>query len=165
MPRRARKRDRLGHFLAAFELDRGAAGLGQHAGGGAERLLRRFLVAAERQVDRDQRVLGRAHDRGAMRDHHVERDRQGAVKAVDGHRQAVADQQQIDLVVEMPRDRRRIGRQADHLVAALAALDLRHRYALRPGLTLIARSPRRNDAGEDGSSAALRASPAVRRLR
>ncbi len=34
------KRDRLGHFLAAFELDRGAAGLGQHARGGAERLLR-----------------------------------------------------------------------------------------------------------------------------
>ena len=45
------KRDRLGHFLAAFELDRGAAGLGQHARGGAEGLLRRFLIAS-RTADR-----------------------------------------------------------------------------------------------------------------
>ena len=91
------ERDRLGHLLAAFELDRHAAGLGHHPGGGAERLLRRGLIAAERQVDDDQRVLGRPHHRGAMRDHHVERDRQGAVEAVDHHRQAVADQEEIDL--------------------------------------------------------------------
>ena len=88
--------DGLGHLRAAFELDRGTAGLGHDPCGGAERLLRRFLIAAERQVDDDQRMRGRAHDRGAMRDHHVQRDRQGAVEAVDHHAQTVADQQQID---------------------------------------------------------------------
>jgi len=34
-----------------------------------------------------------------MSDHRVEPDRQGALETVNGHRQAVADQQQINLMV------------------------------------------------------------------
>ena len=80
-------------------------------GGGAEGLLRRFLVAAERQVDDDQAAHGAAHHRRAVRDHHLQRDRQGAVEAVDDHAERVADQQEIDMRIEQPGDRRGIGGQ------------------------------------------------------
>ena len=53
-PAPGQKAHRLGHLRAAFELDRGAAGLCHEMGGAAERLFGRFLVAAERQVDDDQ---------------------------------------------------------------------------------------------------------------
>ena len=60
--------------------------------GGAKGLGGRGLITAERQIDDDERPLGRAYHGGTMSDHRVEPDRQGAVEAVNGHRQAVADQ-------------------------------------------------------------------------
>ena len=51
---RTRKPDRLGHFLAAFELDRWRSRSRPCTrAAAAERLLRALLVAAERQVDDD----------------------------------------------------------------------------------------------------------------
>ena len=46
----------VGHLGTAFELDRGATGLGQNPRRAAERLLARFLIAAERHVDDHQRL-------------------------------------------------------------------------------------------------------------
>ena len=87
--------DGLGHRLAALELDRGAAGLGHDPGGVAERLLGRFLIAAERHVDDDQRAPVDPRTTAApcaiiMSTRH----RQGAVEAVDHHAERIADQQQ-----------------------------------------------------------------------
>jgi hypothetical protein len=109
----------VGHLPPAFELDRGAAGFGHDARGVAERLLARFLIAAKRHVDDDQRRRRAAHDRPAMRDHHVEGDRQGVVEPVQHHPDRVADQQEIDMRVEKPRDRRGVGGQPDDRGAAL----------------------------------------------
>ncbi len=80
---RTQEGDRFCHRLAALELDRRRAGFGKNAAGRGERLRRRGLVAAERHVDDDQRVKAAAHNRGAVRAHHVERDRQRRGEAVD----------------------------------------------------------------------------------
>jgi hypothetical protein len=90
----------VGHLGSAFEFDRRATGLGQDACGGAEGLLARFLIAAERHIDDDQRLRGTAHDGGAMRDHHVHGDRQSAVEPVDHHTDRISDQQEIDIRVK-----------------------------------------------------------------
>jgi hypothetical protein len=92
--------DGLGHAHAAFQLDRLAAGFVHHPGGIAERHLRALLIGAERHVDHHQGPLGAAHHRLAVQDHHVERDGERIFQAVDDVAQAVADQHQIDMVVE-----------------------------------------------------------------
>ncbi len=48
--------DGFRHLRAAFELDGAAARLGHDAGGVAERDLRRLLIAAEGQVDDNERM-------------------------------------------------------------------------------------------------------------
>ena len=146
------ERDRLGHLLAAFELYRQAAGLGHDPGGGAERVRWRRLIRPKRQIHDNRRVARRPHHRSAMRDHHVEGHGQRAVEAVDHHRQAVADQEQVDLRVEQPRHRGGIGRKTHQLVAAFAAFDLADREALGPGLdahTALMTMPINNADGQE----------------
>ena len=126
----------LGHLLAAFELDRGAAGLGHDPGGVAERLVRRLLIAAERHVDDDERPRRGAHHRRAVRDHHLDRYRQGAVETVDHHAERIPDQQKIDMGVEQTRDRRGVGGQPDDRRAALD--DLADRRGAWPWPVLFA---------------------------
>jgi hypothetical protein len=96
----------VGHLGPAFELDRRTAGLGQNARCGPERLLARFLIAAERHVDNHQSAGGTAHDGRTVGDHHVDGDRQGAVEPVDHHPHRSPDQQKIDMRIEQVGDRR-----------------------------------------------------------
>ena len=114
--------DGFGHGLAALELDAGAAGFSHDSGGIAEGLGGLLLVAAERHVDDDAGPLRAPNHRGAMRDHHLERHRQGAVEAIDDHAQGIARQQQIGDGIEQPRHRRAVGGQANDRHAALARM-------------------------------------------
>jgi hypothetical protein len=66
-------------------------------------------------------------------DHHVERDRQGAVEAIDDHAQRIADQQQVDMRVEPARHLRGVGGEADDRLTALAGADLRRAHSLGCG--------------------------------
>ena len=79
------KPHRLSHLDAALQLDTGAACFGHHAGRAAKRLRRRFLIRPEGQIDDDASLLGAAHDGGTMRDHHLERDADGALESVEDH--------------------------------------------------------------------------------
>ncbi len=115
------KAHRLGHRLAAFELDAGGAGLGHDARGALERLIGTSLVSAEGHVDDDAGALGAAHRRRAMRDHHFHRHRQRALEAVDHHAEGIPDQQQIGDRVQQPRHRCAVGGQAHDRLAPLAA--------------------------------------------
>ena len=67
--------DGLSHRLPAFQLHSRAAGFLHDPGGRSERLLGRGLVAAERHVDRDERMPAAPDDRRAVRAHHVHGDR------------------------------------------------------------------------------------------
>ncbi len=116
--------DGLGDAFAAFHLDRGAAGLLDDARGVAERNLRALLVGAERHVDDDERMPGAAHHRLAVGDHHVERDAQRVVHAVHHHAQAVADQHQIDMIVEKTRGVGVVAGQAHDRPRVLVRADL-----------------------------------------
>ena len=112
-PAPGQKAHGLGHLRTTFELDRGASGIGHDARGVAERLLRGFLIGAERQVDDDHCPRRAAHDGRAMRDHHLDRDRKRAVETVDHHAQRIADQQEVYVRVEQPGDGCGIGGQPD----------------------------------------------------
>ena len=68
---RRQELDRLGHFVAAFQLHARAAGLDHDPGRVVECLLRGFLITAERQIH-DHAGMFRPPDHGApMRRHHV----------------------------------------------------------------------------------------------
>ena len=110
------------HRLAAFQLDRRAAGFLHDPRRAGERLFGRAFIASERHVDRDQRVPAAAHHRGAMGAHHLHRHRHGRRQAVDHLAQAVADQQHLAMRVEQLRHPHRVGGQHDDRLLGLAVL-------------------------------------------
>ena len=126
--------DGLGHAPAALELDGAAVGLLHHARGIAEGDRRALLVGAERHVDDDQRALGAAHHGAAMHDHQLERHRHGRLVAVHHHAEAVADQQEIAVLVGDRRGMGVIGGQRDDRLDALLGGDVGGGDALDGGL-------------------------------
>ena len=90
-----------------------------------EGLLLRRLVGAERHVDHDQRLLGAAHHRMALQDHHVERHRHRGLEPVHHHAERVADQDHVAVFVDEARGMRVIGGQQHDRIAALAGADIR----------------------------------------
>ena len=62
-----------------------------------------------------------------MRDHHVQSDSQCVVHAIDNHAQGIANQQDIDPVVQDRRDWCGVGGQADKRLATLAGADVGNR--------------------------------------
>jgi hypothetical protein len=126
--------DGVRHLRPALELHRVAAGFLQYPGGAGEGLRRAFLIGAERHVHGDA-GMGRApHHRRAVRDHHVERHAERGVHAVEHHAERVADDEDVDMRIEEPRHRRRIGGERDDGLAALACLELRNGDALPAAL-------------------------------
>ena len=130
----ARVRERLDlreHRGAALELDRVGATLLHEACGRLERLGRRGLVRAERQVGDDHRARGAAHDGAHERDELVDGDRQGRVVAVDDHGGGVADEDGGDAgLVEDARGHGVVGRDHRPLLAADGCLgQVAHRDA------------------------------------
>ena len=85
---------------------------------------RAFLVGAERHVDDDESLFRAAHDRLAVHDHQFERHRHGRFVAVHHHAEAVADEQEIAVVVGDRRGVRVIRRQRNDRLAALAGGDV-----------------------------------------
>ena len=126
----AEEADGLAHALAAFELDGAALGFLHHHRRIAERLLRAFLIGAERHVDDDQRPLGAAHHRAAMQDHQVERHGKRRLESMHHHAERVAHQQEVDILVGNRRRMGVIGGERDDGVLALAGGDLGRREAL-----------------------------------
>ncbi len=118
------KSHRIGHLYAAFQFDRLATGFRHDPCGGPERLLGRFLIAPEGQIDDDAALLGRPDDGLAVRDHHVDGDAERGVHAVDHHAHGIADEQEIHVRVQQFGDRRRIGGQRDDRFAVLAGAKL-----------------------------------------
>ncbi|MCY1540201.1 hypothetical protein D9M68_758260 [compost metagenome] len=122
--------DRRRHALPAFQFDRARAGFLHDARGRAEGLFGAFLVAAEGHVHDDQRAPRAAHHGGAVRDHHVQRDRHGGRQAVDGLRQAVAHEQGVAVRVQQFCHARRVGGEHHQRLLALAGPE---RGDARPG--------------------------------
>ena len=121
--------DLVQHPVAALELDRVRAGLLQEPGRRGQRLLRRALVRAERQVSHDQRPASAPDHRGGQRDQLVQGHRDRAVVPVHDHRRRVADQQHGDAgVVEDPRGQRVVrGQHRPLLAAGLGRRQIAHR--------------------------------------
>jgi hypothetical protein len=92
--------DGLGHARAALELDRAAVGLLEDARGGAERLLLRRLIGAERHVDDDQRLLRAAHHRPPLQDHHLQRHRQRGLETMHHIAERVADEDDVAIAID-----------------------------------------------------------------
>ena len=114
-------RDLPGHVDAAFQLHRLAAGFVDDPPRRGNGLRRRILIAAGRHVDDDAGLGRAAHHRLPMRDHHLERGAERRLVAMQHHGDAVADQEQVDMVVEQAGDGIGVGGQADDRHAALAA--------------------------------------------
>ena len=116
--------DRLRHAPAAFEFDGAAIGFLHHLRGVAKRDRRALLVSAERHVDDDERALRSPHDRLAMHDHQFKRHRHGGFIAVHHHAQAIADEQEIAMIVGDRSRMRMIGRQRHDRLAAFTGGDI-----------------------------------------
>ena len=116
--------DRLRHLLPALELDRRAAGLRHDARGGAEGLGRRLLVGAEGEVHDDAGPPGGADHRAAVGDHHVDRDADRRVHAVEHHAERIAHQDEVAGLIDNAGDGRRVGGEAHHRLAPLGAGDI-----------------------------------------
>ena len=71
-------------------------------------------------------MLAAAHHRLAVRDHHVERDAERVLHAVHHHAEAVADQHEIDMIVEQPRGVGVIAGEADDRLGVLVRADFGH---------------------------------------
>lgn len=122
--------DRLGHMLAAFQLDRRRAGFTDQPRGVAEGLFAPLLIGAEGHVD-DQHRLGQpAGDRLPVQHHHVHRGLKRCRMAVKHHRHRIADQGDVAMRVDQPGHRRRVGRQHDQRVRPLAGLNIGRRNPL-----------------------------------
>jgi hypothetical protein len=104
---------RVRHRRTAFQLHRRAARFLHHDRATVERLLGRSFIRAERHVDRDQGVPASANDCSAMRDHHFQGYRDGGRQAVNDLTEAVADEQQVAMLVEQLRHSHRVGGQRD----------------------------------------------------
>ena len=104
---------RVGHRRTAFQLHRRAARFLHHDRATVERLLGRSFIRAEWHVDRDQGVPAAANDGSPVRDHHVERHGYGGRKPVNDLAEAVADEQQVAMLVEQLRHSHRVGGQRD----------------------------------------------------
>jgi hypothetical protein len=89
--------DRLGHGLAAFQLDRLDVALLEQAGAAAQGLFGVGLVAAEGQIPHQVRALAAARDGAAVVDDVVEGDGDGVFVALNHHAQAVPHQHGVDL--------------------------------------------------------------------
>ena len=83
-------------LFSALELDRARAGLLHDAACILHRLLDRDLIAHERHIDHNERVLAAAHDAAAVNDHLIDRYRKRVLVALHGHAEAVADQDHVD---------------------------------------------------------------------
>jgi len=82
-----------------------------------------FLIGAEGHVD-DHACFGSVACNGrSMRDHHIERDADGCLHAIDHHAERVANEKQIAVRIEEARHRRGVGGQAHDRVFALHRLD------------------------------------------
>ena len=94
------------HAMAAFELDRLSPTLLHEAGCGLQRLSRRGLVAAERQVGDDDRALRAPNDAAHQRQQFVDGHGQRGVVPVDDVRGGVPDEKNRHAsLVEHPRRR------------------------------------------------------------
>ena len=118
------------HRLTALKLDCGGAGFGHYARSRGKGLFGACFIAAKGHVDHDDRMIAATHHGGAVRAHHVERDRQRRRQAVNHLRQTVPHQQHVAVGIEQLRHARRIGGEHDDGLLALARLDLRHRQPL-----------------------------------
>ena len=127
-----KKRDRRSQRRARFQLDAVATGFPHDPGGVAVRPFGRFLVRSERHVDDDASAPRAARHRGAVRDHHLQRDRQRVFQPVEHHAERVADKQAVDVLVEYPCRRGGVGGQNDDGIAALARRQFRRCNALDP---------------------------------
>ena len=65
-------------------------------------------------------VPASANDRRAVSDHHVERDGDGRRQAVDDLTEAVADEQQVAMLVEQLRHPHRVGGKSDDRLLGLS---------------------------------------------
>ena len=126
----------LGELRAALELHHLRARCHQR-GRAAERLLRRFLVAAEGQVGDEKGALAAARDAARVVGHVVEGDRQRGVVPLQHHAERVPDQQAVQAGgVEHRGEARVVAGEHGDLLAILAQLlqgpDAESRHASLP---------------------------------
>jgi hypothetical protein len=119
--------DGFGHGRAALDLHRLGARLLHDPGGVVIGRLGAAFVGAEGHVDDDHGLARPTHHRLTMQDHHLHGHADGVGQAMNHHAEAVADQQQVAVVVENLGDRGGIGGEADNGIAALAGGDVRRR--------------------------------------
>jgi hypothetical protein len=134
--------DRLRHPHPAFELDRAATGFLQDPRRGMKCLLARSLVAAERHVHHDQRVLGAPHHRAALQDHHVQRYRHRSLETMHHIAQGIADQDDVAMAVNQRRCMRMVGGEHDDGLAVLAGTNIRRGLAPDAGLDRHSYAPK-----------------------
>ena len=128
------ERDRLGHALSAFDLDRAAPGFLHHARRGEESLFLGCFIGAERHVDDDKRPARAAHHRMALQDHHVERHRNRGLESMHHHAERIADEDHVAVLVDDVRGMGVIRREHDDRRTALAGADRRRREPLFFGI-------------------------------
>jgi hypothetical protein len=118
-------------FGAAFEFHGLHPRFLDEASRRADRVLRRRLVRAEREIADEQSALRASADGAAGRDHLVKRDGDRAVVAEDVRAERVADQHEVrDRIDELARDRV-VRRDRDDLRRALHRAQLRARESFR----------------------------------
>ena len=120
MPALDDRLDALAHVDAAFELDRFGAAFLEKSAGISQRLFFAHLVREKRHVADHQRALAPARHQAGVIDHLVHGYGQGVGTALHDAAQRIADQKHFDArIVENPRKRIVVGRQASDLFAAL----------------------------------------------
>ena len=120
---------RLGHDRAAFELD-GIGTMRHQRGGAAKRLCGRLLIAAKRHVGDHAGVPRCAHHRRRVLSRLLQRERQRIGMPVGHHRRRIANQDEVEILVDDPGRREIVGRERNDLALALQCAQLRHRHAL-----------------------------------
>jgi len=84
-------------------------------------LARRGLIGAKRKIGDDCGARRAAFHCFGVHHHHVKRDAQRVVHAVQHHADGIADQQCVDMRIEQARDRCGVGSQDDDWLAPLRA--------------------------------------------
>ena len=125
----------LGDLLAAFELHALARAFLHELARALDRLLRRDLVAHERQIADEVRPTEAARDGAAVVGHLVERDGDRGRETLDDHPERVADEDHVDpgLVDEAGHGEVVGGDHRDLLAAQLACAQIRDRHLTEIG--------------------------------
>src|SRR5262245_24885161 len=118
--------NRLRHARSAFKLYAATTGFLHHSRCISKSNFRTFFVAAERHIDDDESPLRAAHDSFGVQDHQIERHAKCRLHAMDDHPKRVADQHDIDIVIEKLRSMGVIAGEADDGLVYLSGIDLRY---------------------------------------